>query len=58
MRRFWLMLVHYHGQLFNRSEIGKSLGISDHLVQKYLDLLAGTFMIRIPVIPARNFSYR
>jgi predicted AAA+ superfamily ATPase len=47
MRRFWLMLSHYHGQIFNASEIGKSLGISDHTVRKYLDILAGTFMIRI-----------
>jgi predicted AAA+ superfamily ATPase len=47
MRRFWLMLAHYHGQIFNASEIGKSLGISDHTVRKYLDILAGTFMIRI-----------
>lgn len=47
MRRFWLMLVHYHGQIFNASELGKSLGISDHMVRKYLDILSGTFMIRI-----------
>lgn len=47
MRRFWLMLVHYHGQLFNSSELGKSLGISDHYIKKYLDILAGTFMIRV-----------
>jgi uncharacterized protein len=47
MRRFWLMLVHYHGQIFNASELGKSLGISDHTVRKYLDILAGTFMIRV-----------
>lgn len=47
MRRFWLMLAHYHGQIFNASELGRSLGISDHMVRKYLDILAGTFMIRI-----------
>jgi len=47
MRRFWLMLVHYHGQIFHAHELGKSLGISDHMVRKYLDILAGTFMIRI-----------
>jgi uncharacterized protein len=47
MRRFWLMLVHYHGQIFNTHELGKSLGISDHMVRKYLDILAGTFMVRI-----------
>ncbi len=47
MRRFWLMLAHYHGQIFKASELGKSLGISDHLIRKYLDILAGTFMIRV-----------
>lgn len=47
MRRFWLMLAHYHGQIFNASEIGRSLGVSDHSVRKYLDILSGTFMVRI-----------
>ena len=44
--RFWNMLAHYHGQIFNASEIGRSLGVSDHTSQRYLDLLSGTFMIR------------
>lgn len=47
MRRFWLMLAHYHGQLFNSSELARSLGVSDHTIRRYLDILAGTFMIRI-----------
>ncbi|PKN38339.1 MAG: hypothetical protein CVU62_05665 [Deltaproteobacteria bacterium HGW-Deltaproteobacteria-2] len=46
LSRFWQMLVHYHGQIFNASEIGKSLAVSDHTAQRYLDLLSGTFMIR------------
>lgn len=46
MRRFWLMLAHYHAQIFNASDLGKSLGISDHTIRKYLDILVGTFMIR------------
>lgn len=46
LRRFWLMLAHYHGQTFNASEIARSLGVSNHTVRKYLDILAGTFMIR------------
>jgi len=46
LRRFWQMLAHYHGQIFNASEIGKSLGVSDHTAQRYLDLLSGTFMVR------------
>src|SRR5512139_2734726 len=46
LRRFWMMLAHYHGQVFNASEIGKSLGIADTTAARYLDLLAGTFMVR------------
>ncbi len=46
LRRFWLMLAHYHGQIFNASEIARSLGVSDHTVRRYLDILTGTFMIR------------
>ena len=44
--RFWMMLCHYHGQVFNASEISRSLGISDHMARKYLDILTGTFMMR------------
>lgn len=44
--RFWQMLAHYHGQIFNASEIGKSLAVSDHTAQRYLDLLSATFMVR------------
>ena len=46
MTRFWMMLSHLHGQIFNASEIGRSLGISDHTIRKYLDILVGTFMMR------------
>lgn len=46
LRTFWGMLAHYHGQIFNASEIGRSLGISQHTAQRYLDLLSGTFMVR------------
>ena len=46
LRRFWTMLAHYHGQTFNASEIGKSLGTADTTVKRYLDILTGTFMVR------------
>lgn len=46
MRRFWMMLSHYHGQIFNASEIGKSLGVSDKTIKGYLDILTGTYMLR------------
>lgn len=47
LRRFWIMLAHYHGQIFNSSALGQSLGLSHNTARKYLDILAGTFMIRI-----------
>ncbi len=46
MRRFWMMLAHYHGQLFNASEIGRSMGLAHTTVQHYLDILVGTLMVR------------
>jgi predicted AAA+ superfamily ATPase len=47
MRRLWMMVAHYHRQLLNASEIGKSLGFSHHTIKRYLDILAGTFMISL-----------
>lgn len=46
MRRFWSMLAHYHGQIFNASEIGRSINVSYKTADRYLDILTGTFMIR------------
>lgn len=47
LRRFWTMLAHYHAQIFNASELGRSLNLSHNTTRKYLDILSGTFMIRI-----------
>jgi predicted AAA+ superfamily ATPase len=46
LRRFWTMLAHYHGQVWNGSEIGASLGVSHHTTRKYLDLLCGAYVVR------------
>lgn len=46
LRRFWMMLAHYHGNLFNASEIGRSLNLSHKTIQHYADILSGTFMMR------------
>lgn len=46
IRRFWLMLAHYHGQIFSASELGRSLSTTDTTVKRYLDLLTGTFIVR------------
>ena len=47
LRRFWTMLSHYHGQILNYVELGRSFGVSDMTVRKYCDILEGTFMVRI-----------
>lgn len=46
LRRFWRMLAHRHGQLWNASELARSLGVSPPTVTSYLDLLIGTFLVR------------
>ncbi len=46
MRRFWTMLAHAHGQLWNAAELGRAMGLSDKTVRTYLDELSQTFMVR------------
>jgi len=46
IRRLWMMLTDYHGNLFNASELGRSLDLNHKTVKHYLDILSGTFMIR------------
>jgi hypothetical protein len=46
LRRFWMMLAHYHGNMFNASELGRSLGLTHKTMKEYADILTGTFMIR------------
>ncbi|MCP5004218.1 MAG: ATP-binding protein [Planctomycetes bacterium] len=46
MRRFWTMLAHYHGQIWNASRIGSALGINDKTARSYLDILTETYMIQ------------
>lgn len=46
MRRFWMMLAHYHGQIWNASEFARAFGMSDKTVRNYLDILTSTFIVR------------
>ena len=46
MRRFWSMLAHVHGQVWNASALGRGLGMTDKTVKRYLDDLTRTYMIR------------
>jgi uncharacterized protein len=45
LERFWAMLAHYHGQLWNGSELGRSFGVSHTTVRTYLDLLSGAYVV-------------
>ncbi|MFA6038051.1 MAG: ATP-binding protein [Legionellales bacterium] len=47
MRRFWTMLAHYHGNILNTSELARSMSVADANIRKYIDILQGTFMIRL-----------
>ncbi len=46
MMRFWGMLAHVHAQLWNSSDLARSMGVSDVTVRRYLDHLSGMFLVR------------
>jgi predicted AAA+ superfamily ATPase len=46
LRRLWMMLAHYHGQIWNASEIARSLGVSHTTVKRHLDILSSALMVR------------
>ncbi len=46
LRRFWTMLAHFHGQVWNAADLARSMGVSEPTVRRYLDLLTDTFMVR------------
>jgi uncharacterized protein len=56
--RFWKMIAHYHGSIFNASKIGQSMDISHNTARKYLDILEQTFMVRLLQPLAINLKKR
>ncbi len=58
LERFWSMLAHWHGQTMNWSELGRAMGVTDHTVRSYLDLLSATFMVRLLPPWHENLSKR
>jgi hypothetical protein len=44
--RFWTMLAHYHGQIWNAAEFARAMGVSESTTRRYLDLLSDAFMVR------------
>ncbi|HIP36142.1 MAG TPA: ATP-binding protein [Crocinitomix sp.] len=47
IRRLWMMLAHFNGQILNYSQLGNSMGVSHTTVKHYIDILQNTFMIRL-----------
>jgi predicted AAA+ superfamily ATPase len=47
LRRFWTMVAHYHGQVWNAAQFARSLGTSENTARRYLEILAGAYMVRI-----------
>ena len=47
LRRFWTMIAHYHGQVWNAADFARSLGTSENTARRHLDILAGAYMVRI-----------
>ncbi|WP_420464135.1 ATP-binding protein [Candidatus Palauibacter sp.] len=46
LRRFWTMIAHCHGQMWNGAEFARALGTSEGTARRYLDILTGAFMVR------------
>lgn len=44
--KFWTMLAHYNGQIWNAAEPARSLSLSEPTVRRYLNLMEGIFMMR------------
>ena len=58
LRRFWTMVAHYHGQVWNAAEFARSLGTSEVTARRYLDILAGAYMVRVLPPWFENISKR
>lgn len=47
LRRFWLMIAHWHGQRWNAAEFARAFGSSESTVRRWLETLEGFFAVRI-----------
>ena len=45
--RFWSLLAHYHGQVWNAAEAARTLNVSEGTARRYVDLLQDLFMVRL-----------
>ena len=47
LRRFWTMLAHRHGHVWNAADFARSFGIADTTVRDYLDTLSAAMVVRL-----------
>ena len=47
LRRFWTMVAHYHGQVWNAAEFARAIGSTQPAARRYLDILAAAGMVRV-----------
>jgi predicted AAA+ superfamily ATPase len=47
LRRFWTMVAHSHGQVWNAAEFARALGTAENTARRYLDILTGAYMVRV-----------
>jgi predicted AAA+ superfamily ATPase len=45
--RFWTLLAHYHGQVWNAAEAARALNVNQSTTRRYVDLLQDLFMVRL-----------
>ncbi len=41
------MTAHYHGQVWNSSELARSMDVTPNTVRHYLDILSGAYVLRV-----------
>lgn len=58
LHRFWRMLAHYHGQVWNASEFARSFGLADTTIRSYLDTLTAALVVRQLLPWSENISKR
>jgi predicted AAA+ superfamily ATPase len=46
LRRFWTMIAHCHGGPLNASELARGISVDQKTAARYVDVLAGTFLVR------------
>ncbi len=46
LHRFWTMLAHYHGQVWNGSELARAFGVAHSTVRRYLDIFTSALVLR------------